>query len=231
MRYSILSLLLLLLTLNVSAQVLRYKVVENVVSAEEFRRAYCARDAYNYTRNLDISEEEKSLIIEQVISTFSSEEQEFYEPTEYGSDLHIINIGKYPNGLYAADILSYHHHTQFLSSDFVPFADRAVMAYAATFSTDGVYVGCEIYDCDPRVQLTFYSVNSDNTLTKVAEYENSNVRLLYIEYEDQSRLSFPNEYMQVPMFWNNGALYYIAVSDDRNSVVYNSLDLVEQISN
>jgi hypothetical protein len=100
--------------------VLRYKVVENVVSAEEFRRAYCARDAYNYTRNLDISEEEKSLIIEQVISTFSSEEREFYEPTEYGSDLHIINIGKYPNGLYAADILSYHHHTQFLSSDFVP---------------------------------------------------------------------------------------------------------------
>jgi hypothetical protein len=224
-----LSLVALLSVVGVSAQEMRYSVVETPVTAEEYERAFGERGAYNYVRDTLLDDDAKMRIVEATIATFSDEELLFYTPEEtLKRDLYIENIGRYPNGVYAVDLISYSYETQFFDRELRPYKDRAQMSYASAYSTDDIFVGCDIFDCDPRIRLKFYIVDADGGVHEVAEYENLTCRLPY-EYNRDIDPCVSEEYVRTPIFWHDGSLYYIAIewniSTNSNQIVYYRLAL------
>lgn len=229
MKRYMLSLVALLSVVGVSAQEMRYSVVETPVTAEEYERAFSERGTYNYLRDTLIDDDAKMRIVEATIATFSDEEQLFYTPEEtLERDLYIENVGRYPNGVYAVDLISYSYKTQFFDSELRPYKDRAQMSYAAAYSTGGIFVGCDIFDCDPCIRLRFYIVDADGGVREVAKYENITCRLPYEHYRDMAPY-VSEEYITTPIFWHDGSLYYIAIewniSTNSNQIVYYRLAL------
>ena len=229
MKRYMLSLVALLSVVGVSAQEMRYSVVETPVTAEEYERAFGERGAYNYVRDTLLDDDAKMRIVEATIATFSDEELLFYTHEEtLERDLYIENVGRYPNGVYAVDLISYSYKTQFFNSELRPYKDRAQMSYAAAYSTDDIFVGCDIFDCDPCIRLKFYIVDADGGVREVAKYENITCRLPY-EHNRDVDPCVSEEYVRTPIFWHDGSLYYIAIEwnmeTDQSKVVYYRLRL------
>lgn len=224
MKRIVITSLLLILGVSLRAQETQFVVTSSIVTIEEFQHAYSERGDYNYMRETSIPEDVKSEVVRAVYDALSDEERECIE----SGDLYIENIGRYTNGLYAADIFSYGYDTFFFDANLVPYDKRAQKTHRAAYSTDGIFVGCDIFDCDPRIHLTFYRVNGDNTIMELAEYIDLSARLPYIDYEDDLRLPISKEYIDTPIFWCRGALYFIAIASDYNSaeVVYYRLDCI-----
>lgn len=190
-------------------------VVETEISKEEFVAAYNEREKYNIVRDTMLTDDIKAMIVDRIVATFDEELRGYYECGDYL--LH--NIGRIPTGCYIADAIGIScEHAYLLDENLNVLESMIGASYASAYSDDGIYVGCEGFDCDPCAKLHFYKIadSGKNRITELAEYTNLSWKLPYECYPHHAEL-LEKEYISTPIVWWCGALYCAGITSSWNS--------------
>ena len=160
--------------------------------------------------------------------TLTDEEKEAYIWTDYG----ILNIGRYPNGEYVADLwYANWMGAVFVDENFQADSTTINASDRAAYSKTGIYVGCRGFDCDHIAWLHFYRHKDGNLarMEEMAVYINNKWKLpWYEDFPEFDGLDFNNA-----MVWHKDALYCFGVEyyDDANGKwctrpIYLKLELI-----
>ena len=183
-----------------------YKITETEISREEFFEAYEHRFEHNQIRDTTLNSDIRKRIEVAVLRTLADEEKEAYGWEDY----EIHNIGRFPSGEYIADLdYAFWQGAVFIDKDFQVDTTVIEAADYGVYSNDGIYVGCESFDCDSHARLHFYTHRgeADAQMKKVAIHINGN---WYFPW-DETVPEFEGLDLKMPMFWHNGAVYCAGV--------------------
>ena len=203
----------LIFCVSVSAQEHQFSVKETRITREEFVDAYQHRLEYNQVRDTTLDWHTKKEIEVAAFRTLTDEEKEAYIWTDYG----ILNIGRYPNGEYVADLwYANWMGAVFVDENFQADSTTINASARAAYSKTGIYVGCRGFDCDHIAWLHFYRHKDGNLarMEEIAVYINNQWKLpWYEDFPEFKGLDFNNA-----MVWNKDSLYCFGVEnyDDEN---------------
>lgn len=196
--------------LSVRAQETEYRVVETRISQEEFAKAFDARAEYNLVRDTMLTDDVKAAIVDRVVASFDDETRGLYECGDY----HLRNICRLPTGCYMVDAVGYSWCYAYLLDEKMNLFESTIEASdASAYSVDGIYVGCEGFDCDPCAKLHFYSISpsGNKRITEMASYVNYDWVIPYDYYPHHVEL-VDCRYISTPLVWWQGALYCVGVT-------------------
>lgn len=212
-RSSVLLLTFLILCLDITAQVYPFSVRDTKITRDEFIEAYQHRLEYNQIRDTTLDNYTRKSIEVAAFRMLSDEEKEAYVWGDYVID----NIGRYPSGEYIADLWYCNWGgAVFVDEDFQADSTMIDGHVCAAYSKNGIYAGCECFDCDPIAWIHFYR-RKDGRLSKMEEiavYKNPHWRLpWWEEFPEFDGLDYANA-----LVWYKDALYCMGVEnyDDEN---------------
>lgn len=201
---------------NNLSNIFEYDVVAEPITKEVFEEAYSHRLEYNLVRDTSsLDWFTKKKIEVAIFRTLDDDEKESYVWEDYS----IYNIGKYPTGEYVADLASANWlGCCFLNGKFEIEGEQVQTNAFPTYSSDGIYVGCRDFDCDPVAYLSFYSksASSQPKMHEIARYIDN---LWFVEGLD--------EYEEL-LIWYEGSLYCTGTMHGSYQPCYWKLDLVKR---
>ena len=203
----------LIFCMSVSAQEHQFSVKETRITREEFVDAYQHRLEYNQVRDTTLDWHTKKEVEVAAFRTLTDEEKEAYIWTDYG----ILNIGRYPNGEYIADLwYANWMGAVFVDENFQADSTTINASDRAAYSKIGIYVGCIGFDCNDIAWLHFYRHKDGNLarMEEIAVYINNKWKLpWYEDFPEFEGLDFNNA-----MVWHKDSLYCFGVEnyDDEN---------------
>ncbi len=222
------------LSLDAVAQEYKYKVTEKKISKEEFVEAYRHLEEHNLIKDTTLSWHKKKSIEVAVFNTLTDELKSDY----VWGDFVILNIGRYPTGEYIADLWAANWcGAVFVNSNMKVDTLWIDASIGAAYSKDGIYAGCEGFDCDNHAALHFYARKDDNIparMEEIAFYRNTRWQLGWWYYNNRFK-ELQDLDINTPMVWYNGALYCAGVEmrDDTEQFfwpIFIKLELTPQTS-
>ena len=179
-----------------------YEITETEISRKEFFEAYEHRFEHNQIRDTTLNSDTRKRIEVAVLRTLADKGNEAHVCEDY----EIHNIGRFPSGEYIADLdYANWQGAVFIDEDFQVDTTVIEAADYGVYSNDGIYVGCEGFDCDNHARLHFYAHRgeADAQMKKVAIHINGNWSFPW----DETVPEFEGLDLNMPMFWYNGAVY------------------------
>ena len=171
-----------------------YTVKDEVITEQEWKVATSYRSEYNCHRDTSDWFKNKEAEV-AVFRTLADWEKESY----VWSDLRLTNIGTFSErGETIVDIWYANDMTAVFVDNGVADTCRIAGSMAGTYSRNGIYVGCENFDCDGYVHLFFYQHVDDTTrchIRLIGEY-----RFLEADMREDPEDS--------PLLWYGDNLYW-----------------------